>query len=203
MSKRGRKKQGNQRSNAISNECGNISQEQLIEIQTEAYYRAFKRIAEENANAKESKKMEEEKTDTKELAQEKKKGKWCKATLSVLNVLFFPWKISKRFRLKERLYDSALVAIVSGMVEFIGSMIWLFSIVITIGCIIDRIKQELWCELPFVILVGLMFVFVGSLLVLTGEDFSKEEDSNRIYAFSSSIIALISFVVSVIALVKC
>lgn len=196
MSKKDHKKQGK---NTISNESNSLSQEQLIEIQAEAYYRALKRIEEEKAEAKESDGIEEENVDTKEPVQEKKKRTWRKTMLLVLNVLFFPWKISKRFRLKDRLYDSVVVGIVSGMVQFIGSLVWLFGIIITITCFTGGIKYWIWYELLF---VGLMSIFMGSFLVLAGDDFSKEEDSSRIYAFSSSFIALISFVVSIIALLK-
>ena len=197
MSKRDHKKQGK---NTISNESSSLSQEQLIEIQAEAYYRALKRIEEEKADAKESDGIEEENVDTKEPMQEKQK--WYMTMFRVLNVLLFPWKISKRFCLKDRLYDNAIVAIISWISQVIGTLIWLVGIItITVGSF-SVIKSEMWYGLFFTISSGLVLDFMGSLLILAGDDFSKEEDSGRIYAFSSSVIALISLLVSIIALLK-
>lgn len=198
----GKKDHKKQRKNTISNECSSLSQEQLIQIQAEAYYRALKRIEEEKAEAKELEGIEEENVDTKEPVQEKKKGTWRKTMLLVLNVLLFPWKISKRFCLKDRLYDSAIVAIVSWISQVIGTLIWLIGIItITVGSF-SVIKSEIWYGLFYTISIGFVLIFMGSFLVLAGDDFSKEEDSGRIYAFSSSVIALISLLVSIIALVK-
>lgn len=42
---------------------------------------------------------------------------------------------------------------------------------------------------------------IGSVFVLASETFKKETDSNKIYAYSGSIIALIGCVISIITLV--
>lgn len=48
-----------------------------------------------------------------------------------------------------------------------------------------------------------LFVFImGSLMVLSGRAFREEQDSMKIYAYSASIIALISCVVSIVALLR-
>lgn len=43
-------------------------------------------------------------------------------------------------------------------------------------------------------------MMIGSILFLGGKEFSKENDSNKIYAYSACIIALISCVVGIITL---
>lgn len=42
-----------------------------------------------------------------------------------------------------------------------------------------------------------------SIFILAGGAFEKETDSNKIYAYSASIIALVSCIVSILALLGC
>lgn len=49
----------------------------------------------------------------------------------------------------------------------------------------------------FIAFISILF---GSTFVLAGGEFEKETDSNKIYAYSASIIALISCIVSIIAM---
>lgn len=55
-------------------------------------------------------------------------------------------------------------------------------------------------EIMNVTFVVIFSLFLGSTFVLAGEEFGKETDSNKIYAYSASIIALISSVVGIIAM---
>lgn len=49
---------------------------------------------------------------------------------------------------------------------------------------------------------GILSLTLGSIFILAGSAFSKEIDSNKIYAYSASVIALISCMISIIALLK-
>lgn len=188
---KGNNKGNNKQKNAvqgIKNENYNVSQKKMIEIQAEAYYRAMKRI-------------ETEKAEPKECKHEKKKYKWYENVLFVLNVLFWPWKIHKKFSVSSRIYDSILVLFVSGTLKFAGGMMWLFGILAIIYEIWQMISKRGVDELISVIPIIVFSLFLGSTFVLAGEEFGKETDSNKIYAYSASVIALISCVVGIITLI--
>lgn len=160
----------------------------MIEIQTEAYYRAFKKI-------------EREKTELKEPAEERK-NKWYINILFVLNILLFPWKIHKRFDVNNQIYDSVLVFFVSGVLYIIGTFMWVLGIYTIISEIIEMIKVEITNTLMLLLSFGFLFHFLGVMFILAGVAFYRERDSSKIYAYSASIIALISCVVGIIALIK-
>lgn len=63
------------------------------------------------------------------------------------------------------------------------------------------ISRESICKGVIVIVVSIITLFWGSIFIEVGEEFGKETDRNIIYAYSASIIALISCVVSIIALI--
>lgn len=163
-----------------------ISQEEVIEIQAEAYYRAIKRI-------------EDEKIKEDEQKLTNKKYTWYETVLFVLNFLFWPFKISKKFTINNQIYDSILVMVVSMILEVIGFLLWLFGIVFeiyqifTIGITVNLVR---------VCCITIFSLLFGSAFLLAGREFEKETDSNKIYAYSASILAMISCVVSIIALIK-
>ena len=84
-----RRKTKRQKQQIVKYESNNISQEQMIEIQAEAYYRALKRI-------------EDEKTKEDEQKPERRKYKWYEEVLFCINVFFWPWKINKRFSVSKK-----------------------------------------------------------------------------------------------------
>ena len=48
--------------------------------------------------------------------------------------------------------------------------------------------------------IAFVLLLLGSIFILAGGEFEKETDSNKIYSYSASIIALVSCIVSIIAL---
>lgn len=172
-------------------ECNNnlISQENMIEIHAEAYYRALKRIENEKLKGGEKK-----------LA--KKKHTWYENVFFVLNVLFWPWKINKKFVINNRVYESVLVMFVSNILDVIGFFLWMIGI-LELLCVIYQILT-IGITVKLLGVCGIIFfsLLFGSAFVLAGKEFEKETDSNTIYAYSASIIALISCVVGIIALIK-
>ena len=186
MSKRKSKKNKEQ---IVKYEYSNISQEKMIEIQAEAYYRALKRIEAEETKADEQK-------------HEKKRYKWYENILFVVNVLFWPWKINKKFNVSNRICDSILVLSVSGVLQFAGGCMWVFGIFAIIYEIYQMVIMGIIDEIINVGLIVIFSLFLGSTFVLAGKEFGKETDSNKIYAYSASIIALISCVVGIIAIIR-
>lgn len=186
MRKKYRKKP---REQIIKYKNNNISQENMIEIHAEAYYRALKKI-------------EQEKTNHQEQKQERTKYTWYMELLLMLNLVLFPWKISKKFNINNQIYDSVLVFFVSMALCPIGMIVWILGAYEIIQVIKELTKVGISYALVIRFGIGLVCLVLGSIFVLAGKTFSEEEDSNKIYAYSASIIAMLSFAVSIITLVK-
>ncbi len=170
-------------------------EETLVEIYAEAYYRALSRLE-----------KEKEKSDVEEKAV-KSKRKRILDILFILNFIFFPWKINKCFKIKNGIYDSILVLVTAGVLKVAGGCLWIFSLVFAVIGVTDFVSHFTFSVNYIfnninIFLAGLIGLMFGSVLYIAGSEFSKEENSNRIYAYSASIIALVSCIVGVIALVK-
>lgn len=176
----------------VKYECNNISENRMIEIQAEAFYRALKRIENERLDNKEQ---------VSEPVGEPKKDKWYDNTLFGLNIIFFPWIIHERFKINKRIYDSVLVFLVSGILQIIGTvMYFLFLGAIGFG-IYKFINDGIISKLLVIVSIGIVLIGLGSLFVLAGSEFSKETDSNKIYAYSASVLAWVSCMISMISCV--
>ena len=182
----GRRKIKKQNLPVVKNESNIMSQEQMIEIQAEAYYRALKRIEDEKAKDDQQK-------------PEKRKYKWYEEILFGLNIFLWPWKINKRFSVSNRIYDSIPVLFVSGVLRFVGGLMWLIGLVGFGALVIRRVTNDILNTIA----VSFVMLALGSIFILAGGEFEKETDSNKIYAYSASIIALVSCIVSIIALMGC
>lgn len=184
-----KKKQKKNNAQLIECNSNHMSQEKMIEIQAEAYYRALKRIEDEKS-----------KEDEQKLA--KKKYAWYEAILFVLNVLLCPFKISKKFTINNQAYDSVLVMVVSGILEVIGFILWLVGMSGFMFGIWQIFIIGITYNLIIVCCITIFSLLFGSVFLLAGREFEKETDSNKIYAYSASIIAIISCVVSIISLIE-
>ena len=117
-----------------------------------------------------------------------------------LNVLFFPWRIHKKFKLKDNIYDNMLTLIISLIMYFIGGFLQLVSLGGVIG-IINNIGKLQVTVLLWIGVIVIYCLFFASVIIISAKQFSKEKDSNKIYAVSSIIIALISCIISTVAFV--
>lgn len=168
----------------------NLEDEKLIEIQAEAYYRAIKRLEQEKLKTIENK------------DEDKKEKKWFMKILLLINIFLFPWKINKHFKINKQIYDSILVIVVSFVMKLTGSLIWFGGVGLIIYAIVC-IKQDSFFQGIFTYgVVSLFAIELGDMLIISANEFSKETDSNKIYAYSASIIALMSCVIGLIALVR-
>lgn len=188
MNRRNKKKSNKQ---VKRNQCSFILSDHMIEIQAEAYYRALKKMEQE--------KMEQEKMESQVLVGNKKKKKWYANVLFALNIIFFPWKINKHFNINNQIYDSILVFFVSGGLQMIGGVIWLVGIFAIIYDIYKVIVHGAFDTIFPILFIAFLMLLIGSIFTLSGDKFSQETDSNKIYAYSASIIALISCAVSIIS----
>lgn len=166
-----------------------FTKSEMIDIHEEAYYRALKR-------------MEKEKNKESERKAEERKDKWYDILLFALNFLFFPWKETRFMRIRSNAYDSLLIVIVSFMLNLIGFCLWfvgLFGMGYGIALMaLKRLTNTIVTE----ILMSILGVVLGSIFIISGKEFGKEKDSNRIYAYSGCIIALVSCIISLVALSK-
>ena len=183
-----RRKTKKQKQHIVKYESNNISQEQMIEIQAEAYYRALKRI-------------EDEKSKEDEQKPEIPKKKWHERILFFLNVCLWPWKINKRFNVSNRIYDSIPVMFVSFVLRLTGGIMWLVGMVGLVTAVYNLIVYRVFKDIVGVGPFSLVILLLGAIFILAADAFEKETDSNKIYAYSASIIALVSCIISIIALV--
>ena len=180
------------RNKEIPRESDFISEERMIEIQAEAYYRAIKRIkdGEKNNNINSVG------------GTYKKKYKWYEKILFILNIFLFPWITNKRFVLSDKIYDSVLVLVVSAIMQFLGTVAWLIGIGgIVYFCIVLKAIKNMRV-LGEKLGVCFFLTIMGSIFILAGNAFGKETNSEKIYAYSASILALISCIVSILALMR-
>ena len=160
----------------------NLSQEQMIEIQAEAYYRAIKRIESE-------KEIENKHTEV-------RKYKWNENILFVLNALLWPWKIHKNFQLKDNMYDNVLVVFISIIMQSLGAVLWFFGIVMIPSAFFMKHNAIITT-----IVFAIFSLTFGSMFILAGGQFSEEKDSNRIYAYSSCMLALVGCIIAIVAII--
>ncbi len=164
-----------------------ITKEELIDIYADAYYKALKRIENESKSENEPEHK----------VKKYKKYEWVQY---FLNVLFFPWKIHEKFKLKDNIYDDMLTLIISLIMYFIGGFLQLVSLGGVIG-IINNIGKLQVTVLLWIGVIVIYCLFFASVIIISAKQFSKEKDSNKIYAVSSIIIALISCIISTVAFV--
>lgn len=184
-----KKKDKEKKEQTVRKECGDISEERLIEIYSESFYRALKRLDEEKENAQKQ-------------TPNQKKGRllWSDALL-LFNLILCPFKISKRFKLNNRMYDGILVVIISLGLECIGFLAWVGGLCLFVYDLVNIFALGISIVFSFLI-IALAFMFFGSFFYLAGKSFGEETESNRVYAYSASILALVSCIVSLIALLK-
>lgn len=89
---------------------------------------------------------------------------------------------------------------VSGVLRLVGGFLWLAGLVGLGAEVYSLLISEIINNYLVTCLISLALLPLGSIFILAGEAFEKETDSNKIYAYSASIIALVSCIVSIIAL---
>ena len=163
-----------------------ISKKQMIEIHEEAYYRALKRIEEEN--------------ESHNIREEKREYKWYEKVLLVINFLFWPWNIDKRLKVNNQIYNSVLVIVTSTVLLAIGGIMWIIGLGAFFWEIYKIITLKMVKEMGYTIGIVSFFWTLGSSFILAGRAFEKEMESNKIYAYSASIFALISCAIAIITM---
>lgn len=166
-----------------------VSKSEYVELQAKAYYLALKQMEDE--------KREAEKLETQKKNQQREKKNFLKIFLRFLNVLCCPWKIFGKRAIDDQVYDSILVIPISALLLVSGSALWSAGV----GIIFFMLKKIYFTFNLNTITFSFFLIVMGSFMILSGKAFSEEKDSMKIYAYSASVIALISCVVSIITLI--
>lgn len=165
---------------------------ELLNICEEAHYRALKKIIDEQKN-------DEKTEETKKVIGHRK---WYEEVLFFINIFLCPWKTNKKFQINDKIYDGILVFFVSAILEVSGTLIWGVGLLTASVNIFTQIKEGSYIGIIESLGLGALSLVFGSLLILSGKEFSKVTDSNKIYAYSASLIALISCIITLLSLAQ-
>ena len=84
--------------------------------------------------------------------------------------------------------------------RFLGLLCWLFGGAVVIESV--NIIYKNWIASIILFIVGLLISFFGSAIIISGNTFENENDSNKIYAYSAAIFSLVSCIIAVTALLN-
>lgn len=161
----------------------------MIRIQSQAYYEAMKKYNAEN--------------ETEDVVKENNRESLGERILFGLNLFFWPWKINKKFRINKKIYDDILVLIITAIFTTSGGLLWGAGILTTLVSLVKLIQNSIsfYTMLGFLGITTLMIGF-GSVFIVAGNEFSKVTDSNKIYAYSASVLAVVSCIVAILSFLK-
>lgn len=118
----------------------------------------------------------------------------------ILNVLLFPFKINKHFKYNKRIHDDLLTIIISMILTIAGSVMWFLGVV---GLIYGwNYLYDFDLSVVLFLIICVNVILMGSVFHLAGTTFGEERDSNKIYAFSACILALVSCILSLVSILK-
>ena len=112
-----------------------------------------------------------------------------------LNIFFFPWVMLGKRGLKKQIYDELLVIPISSLLQVGGTVAWLTGAGGVFLSIIKKIQFNVNSCLVF-----LLLQLLSSIMIVSGKAFGEERDSTIIYAYSASFLALVSCIVSIVAI---
>lgn len=171
MGKRKNRKYGNKQSDVKKD------REKDIELYAEALYLALKKYDEESkANSYNIIKDTDEKEKSRQVR-------------TALRIVFLPFLSNKKIITQGKIY-----------IELLGWIIWLAGILVIIASSVNINNIGLFRTIIFVFM-GIVLLVIGGSTIFAGRKFEEETDSTDIYAYTSSIIALLSFILAIIALV--
>lgn len=168
-----------------------IPNEKLVEIIGEAVYNAMIRF--------EANKMQKEKQEKKGVI--KSMRELLVSIFYAIRMVAFPFALPKKYKIRKNAYGLALAAFISLALELMGLLGWGTGIAILISCFVTFIRSGQALS-GFEILLAIVLLAWGTILWISGKSFASEENSEHIYSYSACIIAIISCLLSFLALVK-
>lgn len=156
-----------------------FSKQEIIEIQAEAYYQAFKRIEQDKA----------------EVPQAKTKRCWWETTLLLLNIILFPWKLHKKLAIKN-MPETLLGSLIVLVLMVFGCITWFLGIASLIAIIFITSTTYKLMLLPFSILLTI----IGSEFIIASNSLDRIEETTKIENFASSIMGTLAVIIALISL---
>lgn len=96
--------------------------------------------------------------------------------------------------------DNVLVLVTSMILRFIGDIMWGTGLgggaYIIYKIAVLKKLEKLYNVIP---IMAILLIW-GSAFILASKEFEKETESNKIYAYSASIFALVSCIVAIITM---
>lgn len=173
-----------------------LKEKELLKIEEEAMYNALKKFHKE-LTEQAGENEESQTVITKDIKQIENNKLYN--LIYYLEFFFCPWLVYKNLKKNNRLYEDVIILFVSVVLELIGVIGWIASI---FGIIIS-IKLHLYNnDSRGMVLLGIsiFILLLSNLLTILGIKFSGERDAEKIYSFSATIMAILSFVVAAITL---
>lgn len=180
-----RKKKEIKSVNEVIKSPSNFSINDCVEIQTEAYYRALKRI--ENEKSSNNHKIGNAHLSKKELAS------------LFINVLFRPKHIQKIG--KTHIADSLLSLFMSLFFDLIGYSIRVIAAILIFYNIVVLITSGINTSSLIFIVFGIFLVMFGGFFNASSKEIENEKNYEKLYAYSASIMAVFAVIISAITLI--
>jgi len=165
----------------------NITEDRFLQLQTQAFYDAMKKI-------------EEEKNTVTEVKIEKMS--MLQNIGFMLLLIIWPNKAKEKYDLRDDITNGVFSMISSIIMWLIGNAIKLFAFLVFFA--------DIYCVAVKVINIGIFIVFlfgaffmgmIGSMFVLSSEEIANERNNSVIMSYTSNIFAAVGIVVAVVAIV--
>lgn len=183
-----KKKKIRNRSNEITSIDGIYSKynkEDLIQIHAEAYYRAFKQTDGE-----------------KKIIPRKEREKVSKFRIFIY--LFFKPKKLAELTEEGQMADTLLVVLVDYVISSLGFILRWGGYVGFIIFLVRKIIQSSLnlTEFIYAVIISFFAVLIGGIFTAASKDLEEIQDRDYIHKFTASIMALLAFFATVIAIIK-
>lgn len=159
-----------------------IDRDELIDILADVYAKASNRIKDPNSV------VEKQNPARKYWTQ----CKWYEKVLLIINLLLFPFHISKRFYTNDHIHEGLIKVLACVALQLVGGMFWLYG----------------WGSMVYIIKRGRDFmgiirnsysIVLGVFFIMTANALAEERDTNKVYAFTACLFAVFSFIITVIS----
>ncbi|MHC1694123.1 MAG: hypothetical protein AB9835_02365 [Eubacteriales bacterium] len=158
---------------------------ELIEIHKEAYYQAMMQINKEQTA----------------IIKETYSPSWRQVLYLIVSVFFFPRHIKIK-NVQLNIADSLLSALTTSSLNIIGYFLRFISLCFFVMGGYNLIKNHGRFEsYYYFILLWIMFKSIGGYFCASSKELEKERDSNRIYAYTSSIMGILAVIFALISVI--
>lgn len=170
--------------------------ERYIDYHAEAYYRALKRIEEEKETS---------------IAEEPYVAHETRTTIQTvklfLKLVFFPKRLASELK-TQKFADTFLNFIVSGTLSFTGICLRATALVVVLSGLWGLRENYAgmthgivsWLMAFDFLLVAMVLALFGSLFKIAGKELSELDNPERLYAYSSGIMAALAVIIAMVGL---